>query len=204
MFVVLAFVLIVAVTTALPKLVHENCRCRLKSLKLILYEALFIKLNRLPRAHLRMVFLAFNIFFLFNIIILSASIKTDKVTIPTAEIVDSTAKLFGTSKTLVLNSRASGLLKTAPEGSFFKRLAKKNIFALSKLSDLNQVKTEFGQVVLFAEQLGLFYHMSLLSVHAKEQGLVAFVEPIGSYESLDGAQMRRSLDEQRKNFINRR
>ena len=130
-FLILGYLLITVLTAILPKLVHANCRSPLKSLKLILCRALFIDHSRLPSVHLRLIFLFFSLFLFFNLNFLGGAIRTDQVTVPTDEIVDSPAKLVGTSKKLVVTKIELELIMTAPEGSFLRKLNRKFFFLKS-------------------------------------------------------------------------
>lgn len=81
--------------------------------------------NRLSRDHLKLLLLFYNLFLFFNLNFLGSSITTEKVSIQTDEIVDSASKLIGSTKTLSFNDGELDLIKTAPEGSFLKRLSGK-------------------------------------------------------------------------------
>ena len=191
--------------TALPRLTHANCNSRLKSLKLILFRVLFMDPNRLPRAHLRRMFLFFNIFLFFNLIFLGANIKTDKLVVSTDEIVDSPAKLLATSKTLPISDKEIDLIRTAPEGSFLERLARKSILVMANTEQLNRIKGQgIDNFVAFADRVSIVYYVFLLAHHASEVNSIAFMKSTDYYERLGVFQMRRSLDEEQKRFINRR
>lgn len=202
--VVLGYLLVVAITTALPVLVHANCS-HLKSLKLVLVRALFMDTQELPSASLRLVFLFFGLFLFFNLNFLSGTVKTDKVTIETDDIIDSSDKLAGTTKTLATGWLGAALMKTAPEGSFLKKLSKKKILLVDGVVELEKVKSRgIDCCVFFANRIPLAYVMSLLSLHANDIGSIAFAKPTGHYELLTTLYMRRNLDEERKRFINSR
>ena len=205
MFIVLGFLLIAAMATALPRLTHANCNSRLKSLKLILFRVLFMDSNRLPRAHLRRLFLFFNLFLFFCFSVLLGAIGTDKLVVSTDEIVDSPNKLLATSKTLVISDKELDLIRMAPEGSFLRRLGGKSILILEKAENLNQIKNQgIDQFVVFADTVALVYFVFLLSHHARDVGSVALMKPVDYYERLAVFQIRRNLDEERKQFLNSR
>ena len=58
--------------------------------------------------------------------------------------------------------------------------------------------------LMLADEIGIVYFIVLLSQHARNIGAVAFLKPTIYYESLQGSGMRRSLEEERKRFINDR
>ena len=60
------------------------------------------------------------------------------------------------------------------------------------------------QYVGFSHQLSLGGGMSFLSQRAKNDGSIAFMKQVDFYERLAAFQMRRSLDDKRKRFINSR
>ena len=191
------------VTVICPKLVCSNHGTRLKSLKLVLFQAPFLVFNQLPRVHPRLILLFFSLFLFFMLNFLGCAMTTAKVKIPTDEIVDSTNKLMATTKTLTFHIRRLDLVKQAPEGSFFKRLSRKNILAVSNIGDLTRMKTNgLHQHILLMEQNAMIYAMSLLS--RNEIGTVAFIKQTTFYERLSSFHMRRSLDRIRKRFINNR
>ena len=202
--IVLSYLLMALVITISPKLVHANCRSHVKSLKLILFKAPFMDHNRFPRVHLRLMFLFFSLFLFFNLNFLSGNIKTEKVTIPTDQIVDSASKLIGTTKTLAMKSSEISFFKEAPENSFLNRLTRKNTFVLLYMSDFARMKA-FGihRYVIFAAELELAYVMTQLAEHGKHIGSVGYVKSTSYYEILLCYQMRRSLDEKRKRHIKR-
>lgn len=192
--------LLVAVTILLT---HTNGGSRLKCLKQVLFRALFA--GRLPNNHLKLLFFCFFVFLFFNRLFLGATIQTDKITIPTDEIVDSTSKLIDTSKKLTFHARELEPVKSAPEGSFLKRLSKKNIFVVDDLNSLMQMKAiGINRFVIFAEETRAIYFLALLSKHADEVGSVAFSKESDYYGRLDVFEMRKSLDSERKRFINNR
>ena len=184
-------------------LTHANGSSPLKSLKLILFRAPFMDHNQLPRVHLRLIFLFFNLFLFHNLKFLGCAIKTNKVTVPTDEIVDSTAKLLDTSKTFALNPNDLFLVKTAPKGHFLQKLSEKDYLLINGFNGFNQMKTTgLNRFVIFTQKSGAYYFLSLLSQHAKNINAVAFSKYRNYYEHLGNYRMRRSLDEKRKRFIN--
>ena len=202
-FIILGFLLIALMATIFPKLTHENGSSRPKSLKTILFHTLFIDYNQLPRVHLRLLFLSFSLFLLLNLNFLSNSIKTDKVLVPTDEIVDSISKLIKTPKTLAMDANTLSRFKTAPDGSSFKQLSKKDVITVNSLKDLNQMKsTGLHRHVIFSSHTELVYLMSLVSEHARDNGLIAFHKSTDYFETLIAFLMRRNFDEKRKRFIN--
>lgn len=204
-FIVLGFVLIVAITTIFPKLTYSNNKSRSRSLNLILLRVLFINPNSLPRVHLKLMFLFFNLFWFFQFNFLGSAMTTDMVTIRTDELVDSPSKLISTSKPLLIHWRESDLIKMAPEQSFLKTISKKKIFEIYGLRDLIWIQNSgINQFVVFAVQSGLVHFIAIMSRHAKRAGLVAFIKSTNYYERLSVFEMRKSLDVDRKKFINSR
>lgn len=204
-YIILGFLLITAVSTVLPKLTHANGSSRLKSLKLILFRAPFMDHNQMPRIHLRLVLLRFNLFLFFNLNFLSSTIKTEKVAVPTFEIVDSDSKLVSSSKTLIIYWKELDLIRKAPKGSFLSKLSSKKILEVRYIEDLVEMKAKgVKNYVTFAASDGLFHLLNLPSRYANEIGAVEFTKATVYYERLSTVPMRRNLDEKRKRFINSR
>ena len=202
MFIIFGFLAIAAISTLLPKLTHVK-HFRSKSLKLVLFRALFMDPNRLPRGHLKLMLLFFNVFLFLNLNFLRGTIQTEKVTVSTDEIVTSASTLMATLKTLTVGSRA--WLNSSPAGSFLSRLSKKQILEVDNLNDLRKmVDNKIENHVLFAVSSHLFYVMSILAQHANEIGAVAFTKSTTYYERLVGFPMRKSLAKDKKRFINGR
>lgn len=200
-FIGLGFLFLLVATTIL--LTHRDRGSRLQNLKQALLRALFA--NRMPRDHLKLVFIFFSFFIFFNRHFFGATIKTNKIAIPTDEIVDSINKLIDTSKKLVVHAKELSWAKSAPEGSLLQRLSKKDILALDGLSSLDRMKaTGIDRFVIFADQTRAAYLLSLLSRHANEIGSYAFSKNSDYYERLETFHMRRSLDPEQKRFINSR
>lgn len=198
----IALGLLVAVMTAMMQLSQTNGSPR-RSWKLILFRALFI--DWLPDARLLSISLSIFIFFCLNL--LSGAIKTDKISVPTDQIVDSTTKLIDTSKTLIFNTKEFNWAKSAPDDSFIKRLSKKDILVIDGLSSLGRMKAMgINSFVIFGDQTRNIYLLTLLSRHANEIGSVALSLSKESifYERLEIFQMRRSLDQEKKQFVNSR
>ena len=179
----------------------SKAHSRLKSLKLLLFRAPFVERNQLPRVHLRLVFLFFSLFLFFNLNFLGGNIKTEKVTVQTDEIFDSAAKLVATPKTLVTDYEGLKMLKDAPEGSFLKRLSTKEFLEID-LNHFDRMKANVNRYVVLGNEVALVQLIILLSQHAHRIGAVAFRKSTVYYESLVGFRMRRSLEEERKRFIN--
>lgn len=204
-FLVLGYLLMVVTTTILPKLIHENWRSPLRGLKLMLCWAPFIDHGRLPSARLRLMFSFFSLFLFFGLIILGGAMRTEKVNVPTNELVDSRAKLLAVSKTLVVNKFGSELIKMAPTGSFLKKLSTKNIFQLRTLSDVAQVEANgIEHCVIIGPRGTVFYSLQHLSTLARDTGSVGFFKPFTFFEELRSYQMRRGLEEETKKFVKSR
>lgn len=111
--------------------------------------------------------------------------------------------LMNTLKTLVVGDTT--WLRTAPEGSFLKRLSKKELQEVYSLSDLRKMQANgIDRYILFAISGNLVYVMNLLSDHAKQKGFVAFIQSSSFYENLIGFGIRSNLEENKKRFINGR
>ena len=201
----LGYLLVMAVSAAFPGLVYANCS-PLKNLKLILLRPLFTDAKALPSAPLKLIFVFFGLFIFFNLNFLAGTVKTDKIAIDTDDIVDSREKLAATTKTLVIGWLGANLMKTAPDGSFMKRLSRKQTLLVNNVTDLEKIKSRgVDCCVFFANQVPLAYVMSLLSTPANDVDAVAFAKPgSGHYELLTTLNMRRNLDADRKRFINSR
>ena len=124
-FIILGYLLNSAVATILPKPTHAN-ETRWKSFKVVLLKMPFKSYSQLPTIHLKLLFLFFGLFLFFNLNFLSGTIRTEKLSVATEEIVDSTFKLVSTLKTIVISGLTSNLIKKSPKASFLKKLSKKN------------------------------------------------------------------------------
>ena len=194
----------VTITTILAELTHANRGRPLKSPKLRLCRALFLDHDRLPRVHLRLLFLFFDLFLFFNFNFIAGSINTDKCTVPSDGIVDSRSKLLSTPKPLIIDGLEARFVRRAPEGSFLHRISRKTLFEVNSLRDLDRVKADgISRYVMFDKQRGLVGSMSFLAEQAGRTGSVAFTKT-SDYERLAAFRMRRSLDNARKRFINSR
>ena len=184
-FIILGYMLVAVLATILPKLTHGNGSSRLKSLKTILFHTLFIDHNQLPRLALRLLFLCFALYLFLILNFLSSSIKTEKVVIPTDEIVDSMTKLIKTPKTLAFIDDSLNLFKDAPDGSLLNQLSKKDMIIVYSLNDLSQMKSNrLHRYLLFANHNPLVFFMGLVSKHASENGLIAFHKSTDYFETL--------------------
>ena len=135
--------------------------------------------------------------------LLSGTIKTEKITVPTDQVVDSAAKLIGTSKTLTFHVKELNSVMTAPEGSFLKQLSKKDIFVVDGFNSLVQIKAiGIDNFVFFAEKARAIYFLTILSQHAGDS--VVFSKENNYYELLGAFPMRASLDKERKRLLNSR
>lgn len=130
------------------------------------------------------------------------------MTVATDSIVDSTAKLIATTKTLTMARGGLKSLKQSPEGSLLRRLSTKETeeVILNDLNKMDRIRKNIDRYVVLGNDVGVVYWMTLFSKYAHDTSaaVVAFFKPIGYYEALEAYQMRRSLDEERKSFINRR
>lgn len=167
----------------------------------ILFIVLFVDYSQLPRVHLRLIFLFFDIFLFLNLLFLGNQIQTEKVLVPTDEIVDSPTKLLATKKTLTVGQGGLMLIKEAPERSFLRRLSSKEIFEIS-LKTVEKMKSNIDRYVALGDEIGLSQLISLLSRHAHHIGAVAFHKQTVYYEVLLGLKIRRNLEFERKSFIN--
>ena len=129
-FIILGYLLIAAIATILPRLVGSNYRSPLKSLRLVLSKASFMDYNRLPRVHLKLMFFFFGLFLFFNLNFIGGIIKTDKCTVDSSDVVDSQAKLIGTSKTLATSMEYINLIKKAPKKPFSAEYPKRKFYGL--------------------------------------------------------------------------
>ena len=204
-FVILGYLLVAAAAALLSKLTRTSEVSRWKSLRLVLFRVPFIDHSRLPRLHLKLMLLFFGLFLFFNLNFLAGTISTEKCTVPTDEIVDSVSKLIRTSKTLAFNDGESELVRTAPAGSFLAKLSGKKNLVLNSSNDLIRMKTNgISNYVIFTNAIIVVFLTNRLSEHARKIGSVAFIKSTDYYERLSVFQMRRSLDEERKRFINGR
>ena len=201
----LVYLLVSVIITILRKIAmppaHSNRRRSLESLKRILIGAPLIE--GLSSLHLRLVLLSFNWFLFLVVVLICGHIQTGNVVVPTDEIVDSSAKLLSTKKTLLINSGESDLIMKAPERSFLKKLNGKQFFKVNNLHDLASIKSNPAQYVNFFEEAGLIYGMSLMSKFVNGSDTAAFVKSASYYERLAAFPVRKKLDEERKRFIYR-
>ena len=206
MVIIFGFLLIAGLATVLPRLTHAKGGSRLKSLKVIVFRTPFLDPNHLPRVHLRLVFLWFNVFLFLVLNILIGNIQTAKVAVSTDEIeIFSIPKLISTSKTLALGFKELNLIRMAPERSFLKKLSEKKFMIAQRYGELNQMRAKgIENYLVFMGKTSLAHLIALQSHYAHLIGSVAFISPIGYYESLVGFQMRRKLRNEIKRLINSR
>lgn len=204
-FILLGYLLIAACATILPRLTFANGGSRLKNLKLLLFRALFMNHNRLPRVHLRLMFLFFGLFLFLDLNFFAFTIKTQKVTVDVDEIVESPAKLLKTSKTLIIDAAENHLFFTSPEGTLLKRLSEKKIFKVNSLSDLVSIKSKgINSFVAVCREECIYWVMGFLAKTVNDNGSVVFIKATNYYERLVKYLMRKNLDDERKRFINSR
>ena len=204
MIIVFGFFLVTSAAALLPKLAYANGGTRWRSLKLILFQAPFMNHSQLPRVPLKLVLLFLNLFLFFNLNFLACTIKTEKVTVDTHNIIDSIPKLAENSKTLVFYNRELDLVKQAPDGTFLKKLdTGKNSRAVIGWREIVELrKHELNSYVIFGETNSVIFLINILSTHSKK--MVAFFKAFSYYERLSVFHMRPSLDGKRKQFINAR
>lgn len=202
-YVLLGYLLLAITTAILPQLTHANHSSCWKSLKLVLLKVPFMDHSQLPRVHLRIMLFFFSIFLFFQLNFLSNTIKTEKVTIPTDDLIDSPAKLLATTKTLTINQGGLKWLKQAPEGSFLRKLLCVKKIAEIDAKDLDKMRKNIDGYLTLEKEIAVVFWMSLFSQDARDSGVVAFLPEVTYYETLDGFTMRRSLEEERERFINK-
>lgn len=200
-YILLGWLLVVLTTTIWAKLTRSILNFRRENPKLFLFRVPFIGSSRLQLVHLKLIFWSFSLFLFLNLQLLSSTIQTEKVTVPTDEIVDSPVKLISTSKTLTVGQGGLLMIKQAPTNSFLGRLSSKEFFELS-MKKLGHMKTNIDRYVFLGDEVGLSQLIGLLSRHAHSVGMVAFRNPTVYYETLLGFKMRRNLKAKLRKFIN--
>ena len=158
---------------------------------------------------LALLLLFFSLFMFINKTLLLSSIKTEKCTTNTDEILDSASKLIATPKMLVVNFEEDGTLRRALEQSFLGRLAKKHRFVhnapISKEQQIALMKQPLDSMFFFSSEIYLCFTLSFFAAFANQGGLIAFVSTrIYSESFLRVFYLRRSLEEEKKRFVHSR
>ena len=151
----------------------------------------------------------FSLFMFINQTLLRSSIKTEKATVNTQEIIDGISKLVETSKTMVVNFEEESILKLALEHSFLGRLAKKRRIVYrapmsdEKIKELKKERMDF--LFFFSSEIYLMFVFSFFASTAQQNGLVAFIRSqIYSESFVRVFYMRRGLPAYKKRFIHKR
>ena len=209
MFIFSGYLLVTILIFALSLAIHR-CSDYAKRLKLtadrVLYEpSQFYSLS----FKLALAFLFFKVFVFFNQNFLGGGIKTDKVVIDTSEIINSLPKLMETQKTMLVFYDEADQLSSAPEHSFWWKLAKKPRFLITQSvssENLNAlVAKQMDSYFVIAIDYDLYYEMFLLSSFSKPGSWVAFVRSQIYRESfLQVCYLRRGLEADKKKFIHNR
>lgn len=161
--------------------------------------------NKLPRVHLKLLFLLFNLFLFFNLNFLRNVITTEKVAVSTDDLVDSKSKLIHTSKTLVIDFREILFFKKEPERSLLKTISAKKFLSFFNSTDFERIRLKgINQYAVFAPISGILHYLEIFSEHAKKIGSIAFSKPVDYHERLVVFEMRRNMKEAIKRFINSR
>lgn len=124
--------------------------------------------------------------------------------VKTDGLVDSLPKLIKTRQILVRFFGGEEKIKSAPEKSFFGRLAKKKALVLGgKMTPdkISKIMKSMTSHIYFGNIYGVLFNLAILASHAQSNGLVVFLKQDNFYETLSVYYMRASLDEARKQFI---
>ena len=184
-----------------------------RKLKLSSYELFFSDFKIINKffSKLKYILLAFNLFLFVNLSLLSNSIKTEKVVVPTDELIDSVTKFERTRKEPCFFREENDMevILNAPSNSFLSRVFKNKIKRKSILCHLSK-KYNATEVDKLREK-GLhtyFYFMKraslliLLSYITKNaNNYLLFKKSTQYYEMQYVIYVRRSLDERRKNSL---
>ena len=180
-----------------------------KSLKQVLGQVLFSTGQSSKLYKVAIMLLAFHLFLFILQVLLRSSIKTEKATINTDEMIDSVPKLVSTSKTMVVNFEEEDILKRAIEHSLLGNLAeKRRIVYRAPLSEEKMkelMKERMDSLFFFSSEIYLYFIFSALASIAKQRGLVAFIRSqIYSESFVRVFYLRRGLEEVKKQFIRNR
>ena len=182
-------------------------------LKLSSYELFFCRLKIINKFYpkLKYILLAFNLFLFINFSLLSNSIKTQKVVVPTDELIDSETKFERSRKGPCFFKEESGLevILNAPSNSFLSRVFKNKIKRKSILCHLSKKynATEVDKLrekglhtyFFFMKRTSLLILLSYIT--KKANNYLLFKKSIQYYEMQYVIYVRRSLDERRKNLL---
>lgn len=210
MMIIFSGYLIVAILIfVLSQIINPAPDCA-KRLRLVLYKILFIDSVKSPCSFkVALIFLFFHIFMFFCQNFLFGSVKTEKVTIDTSAVIDTTSKLIRSEKTMVVNHEQDKSMNLALEHSFLGRLAKKRRMVLNPTvtkEERNALLTKRMDSYFFmAIHMDLYYVMYMFSSYSELGGLVAFIRSQIYRESfLRVFYLRRSLEDEKKRFIHNR
>lgn len=189
---------------------YQNRKIR-KASQTILWKFIFSSvpdlLKRVFSCKVGFMVLFFNLFIFFNLSILTNIIKTDKVVIPTDQIIDSPAKLKETDKILVIlmseteNIKSSLLIKELIER---KNEQDKLLVVKSKLTKEESVAIENNGLVAYfflMSEVGIYGTVLSLCSTRLIDDLNLFFKPISYYESLGKFILRKNLEKKKKVFL---
>ena len=181
--------------------------------KLSSYELFFCRLKIINKFYpkLKYIFLAFNLFLFINLSLLSNSIKTEKVVVPTDELIDSIAKFERSRKEpcFFKEENEMEIILNAPSNSFLSRIFNNKIKRKSVLCNLS-IKYNATEVAKLREK-GLYTYfffmrrtalLILLSYITKNaDNYFVFKKSTQYYENLFVIYIRKSLAENRKKLL---
>ena len=184
-----------------------------RRLKLSSYELFFCRLKIINKFYskLKYILLAFNLFLFVNLSLLSNSIKTEKVVVPTDELIDSVAKFERSRKEpcFFREMHSVEAILTAPRTSFLTRVFNNKIKRKADVCTLS-LKYNATEVAKLREK-GLhnyFFFMKrtpiliLLSYVTKNASdYLLFKKSTQYYEVQYVIYIRKSLDESRKTLL---
>ena len=209
MFIFSGYLLVTILIFALSLAIHR-CSDYAKRLKLVADRVLFEPSQFYSLSFkLALAFLFFEVFVFLNQNFLGGGIKTDKVVIDTSEIINSLPKLMETKKTMIAFYDEDAQLSSAPEHSFWWKLAKKPRFLIAQTMSVKEknafVAQQIDSYFVLAIDVDLYFEMSVLAGYLKKGEWVAFIRSQIYRESfLQVFYLRRSLDADKKRFLHNR
>ena len=194
-------------TLIIPNLVRPDFTT-FKSFRFVSIRLFFVDFNRLIHysGKLAILLCSFNWFIFFNFNFLSGNIQTYSVIVQTDDIIDSTAKIMSTKRTMSIILDQLEELTKASEDSFMGKLNKRNTFVIGydPVEDRQKLLNDITSYYFFEREIGLNYLMSNLASLSSHLNLVAFMKPSSYYETVDVIAIRKTLDKPRKRFIHQR
>ena len=182
----------------------------MKKSKLALSKLLYDDYTQLRAfsSKIAFIFLFFNFFLFILINLLTNFIQTDAVILNTDELIDSNEKLLSTPKILLTRGFQLDYLNTFPKSSLLFKLVtrkKENYQYFTPQSNFTKImkivkKGESSSFFLFDSKSTVLLHLLMFAKLTKNP--IVFMKPTSYHEVIYGYYMRKTLEKNKKKFIN--